>query len=335
MESTHARLRAALISVFASIAIFALKIWAYRQTHSAAVLSDALEGIVNVVASIVALFVVRFAAQPADQDHPYGHGKAEYFSSAFEGGMIFFAALVIGYEAVRALLVGGELHTLEVGLAIIGVAAFLNLALGLYLRRTGIKHKSEALKASGVHVLSDVWTTVGIMLGLGLVLLTGLRWLDPLMAALVALQLGYSGFKIVHESISSLIDKTDEEALGELAAALNKNRATGIIDLHHLRMIRSGSFHHVDAHVVVPEYWDVSKAHNLTHEFEERVVHDYPADGEIAFHVDPCKQLYCVYCDVLDCPIRLSEFKQRKEFTVAHLTAGPEPDYGTKAASFD
>ncbi len=328
-----ARNFAATISVVASSAIFGLKIWAYKETHSAAVLSDALESIVNVVASVVALFVVRFASQPADSEHPYGHGKAEYFSSAFEGGMIFFAALLIGYESVKALFFGEELHQLEFGLVIVGAAALINLILGLYLKKVGIKHNSEALKASGAHVLSDVWTTGGVMVGLGLVMLTGIRWLDPLMAILVALQLCYSGFKIVKESIDALIDATDDDALKKLVDSFQKNRMLGVIDIHHLRVIRSGHFHHVDAHIVVPEFWNVADTHNMTHDFEKLVVQDYHADGEIAFHIDPCKQGYCSVCDVLDCPIRVSEFKQRKEFKVENLTAGPNPDYGRESTN--
>ncbi len=325
MNSTQIRKRAAFISFIASAVILALKMWAYRETHSAAVLSDALESIVNVLAAAVALFVVRFAAQPADHDHPYGHGKAEYFSSTFEGGMIFFAALIIGYESVRVLLEGSGLHTLEFGLVIIAGATLVNLFLGLYLRRVGLQHQSTALHASGTHVLADVWTTVGVMLGLGLVLLTGIRWLDPVVAILVSVQLAYSGFKIVKSSLGGLIDATDEGALRQLAASFEKFKRPGLIDIHNMRVIRSGNFHHVDAHVVVPEYWDVALAHGVTHDFEKEVVRDYAFDGEIAFHIDPCQRAYCTFCDVLDCPIRRSEFTTRKEFNVANLTAGPNP----------
>src|SRR5690606_2229908 len=127
----------------------------------------------------VALLVIRFASQPADYEHPYGHGKAEYFSSAFEGGMIFFAALIIIFESAKALIYNEPPHQLEIGLLIVGGASCLNLGLGLYLKHVGKTHHSEALKASGAHVLSDVWTTLGVMVGMGLVLLTNLNWLDP------------------------------------------------------------------------------------------------------------------------------------------------------------
>ncbi|KYG67030.1 cation transporter [Bdellovibrio bacteriovorus] len=319
------RNRAAWISAIASILIFLLKVYAYRLTNSAAVLSDALESIVNVIAAGVALYVIRISSEPADENHPYGHGKAESFSSTFEGGLIFFAAVMIIAESIKALIYHEPAQKLELGLVFVGAAAILNLVLGLYLKNTGIKHQSEALRASGTHVLSDVVTTVGVMLGLGLVLLTGWEWIDPVVAILVGLQLAYSGYKIVRESLGVLMDEQNEEVLGNLARSLEKNRRPGIIDIHELRTIRSGRFHHVDAHLVVPEYWDVSRVHSLGNAFEADVVRDYEFDGELAFHIDPCKKSFCSVCSVPDCPIRQAPFQQERPFTVKSLTGGPQP----------
>lgn len=322
-SSDKFRNRAAWISAIASVLIFALKLGAYKLTGSTAVLSDALESIVNVIAALVALFVIRYAAQPADENHPYGHGKAEYFSSAFEGGMIFFAAIMIMGEAVKALIFHEPTQKLELGLLIVGVAALINLLLGLYLKRAGTVHQSDALKASGAHVLSDVLTTAGVMVGLGLVMVTGIAWIDPVVAILVGAQLAYSGFKIVRESLGGLLDEQDVTSLENLANSMQKNRFPGIINIHHLRVIRAGRFHHVDAHLVVPEYWDVSHVHALTARFEEAVVRDYDFDGELAFHLDPCKKSYCASCDVSPCPIRLQPFEKTADFTVKSLTEDP------------
>lgn len=318
-----ARNKAAWISLIASIFIFAMKVVAYYMTNSTAVLSDALESTVNVVAAIVALIVIRIASQPADEDHPYGHGKLEYFSAAFEGGLIFFAALMIIRESIDALWTGRESRQLESGLVIMLVAAAFNLILGLYLKRTGEKQKSEALRASGLHVLSDVWTSLGVTVGIALVLVTGLQWIDPMVAIAVALNLAYEGYKIVRKSGGSLIDEVDTEVLLDLAEALEKNRCPGIIDVHQLRIIRSGRFHHVDAHLVIPEYWDISHAHTYCEDFEADVVRDYPFDGEIAFHLDPCKQAYCKTCKMVDCPIRQFPFEKQNPFTVSSLVGGP------------
>ncbi|MNJ93322.1 Ferrous-iron efflux pump FieF [compost metagenome] len=331
------RNRAAWVSAIASILIFFLKIGAYKITGSAAVLSDALESIVNVLAALVALYVVRFASQPADHEHPYGHGKAEYFSSTFEGGMIFFAAIVIIGESIKSLIYHEAPQKLETGLIVVGVAALLNLALGLYLHRVGRKHHSEALKASGAHVLSDVYTTVGVMVGLGLVLLTDLPWIDPVVAILVGVNLAYSGFKIVRESLGGLLDEQDETSLEDLTKSLEQNRRPGIIDIHHMRAIRSGRFHHVDAHLVVPEYWDISHVHEVEQSFEADVVRDYVFDGELAFHLDPCKKSYCSVCVVENCPIRQEPFKEARPFTLKSLTDGPRPTnqlaYGKPSSS--
>jgi cation diffusion facilitator family transporter len=319
------RSKASWISLLASIVIFAMKVGAYYLTHSTAVLSDALESTVNVIAAFVALVVLRIVAQPADEDHPYGHGKLEYFSAAFEGGLIFFAALMIIRESVDAIIEHRTSHQLESGILVMALAAVFNLALGIYLKRTGEKERSEALKASGAHVISDVWTSVGVIVGIGLVVVTGLQWIDPVVAIAVALNLAYEGYKIARKSGGSLIDEVDTDVLQELAEALQQNRTAGVIDIHHLKIIRSGRFHHVDAHLVIPEYWNIAHAHTVCDEFEAQVVQDYPFDGEIAFHLDPCKRAYCRECKMADCPIRRTPFEKQEPFTVAHLITGPKP----------
>ena len=317
------RKKAAWLSFGVSLVVLTLKAIAYSQTKSAAILSDALESIVNVVTAIVGIWVIAYVQEPADEEHPYGHGKVEYFSAAFEGGLIFFAAIIICLEAAKAIVQGDSLNSIESGFFYIGGATIINLACGLFIKKVGDSQKSEALTASGVHILSDVKTTVGIMAGLGLVSVTGWKWLDPLMAVGVSIHLAFEGFGIVKKSISGLIDETDVGSIEVLSHSLKKFRQPGIIDIHNLRVIRSGSFHHIDAHLVVPEYWDVSKSHAMTHEFENQVVSDYPFDGEFAFHLDPCHQSYCGKCDVQNCPIRQIPFKQLYSFEAKDLIKGP------------
>lgn len=321
---SKSRNTAAWISLSVSTFVFGLKVTAYYMTNSTAVLSDALESTVNVVAAFVALIVLRVVSQPADEDHPYGHGKLEYFSAAFEGGLIFFAALMIIREAIDSLWKGHAFRQLESGLVVVAVAAVINLVLGLYLKKMGEREKSEALKASGAHVISDVWTTVGVGVGLGLVLLTELPWIDPVVAIIVALNLAYEGYKIVRKSAGGLIDEVDTDVIRQLAQSLENNRLPGIIDVHKTKIIRSGRFHHVDAHLVVPEYWDISRTHAYCEDFEAEVVADYPFDGEIAFHLDPCKRLYCQRCKMVDCPIRQHPFEKESPFTVESLMGDPK-----------
>lgn len=316
---------AAKISLAVSFLVLGLKTWAYLQTHSSAVMSDAIESVVNVLAAFIALFIIYYSQQPADEDHPYGHGKLEYFSAAFEGGMIFFAALMIVRESVHALTYGVHIQKISEGIVYSAVATVLNLTTGLYLLKKGKSHNSEALKASGAHLLSDCWTTLGAILALGLVWWTDAKWIDPAVAIVVAVALAYSGVKIFMRSTNLLIDGLDREALENLTLALNTNRLQGIIDIHHVRSIKAGNFHHIDAHLVVPEFWDIKAAHDLSEDFEERVVKQYKYNGEFAFHLDPCKRNYCDVCSLKICHLRQRDFVAEKEFKVESLILGPMP----------
>lgn len=316
---------AAKISLAVSFLVLGLKTWAYLQTHSSAVMSDAIESVVNVLAAFIALFIIYYSQQPADEDHPYGHGKLEYFSAAFEGGMIFFAALMIVRESVHALTYGVHIQKISEGIIYSAVATVLNLTTGLYLLKKGKSHNSEALKASGAHLLSDCWTTLGAIFALGLVWWTDAKWIDPAVAIVVAVALAYSGVKIFMRSTNLLIDGLDREALENLTLALNTNRLQGIIDIHHVRSIKAGNFHHIDAHLVVPEFWDIKAAHDLSEDFEERVVKQYKYNGEFAFHLDPCKRNYCDVCSLKICHLRQRDFVAEKEFKVESLILGPMP----------
>ncbi len=317
------RQKASLLCVFVSILVLALKIMAYYVTRSSAVLSDALETVVNVIAALVGFAVIQYTLKPKDEDHPYGHGKVEYFSAAFEGGLILFASLLIFVEAINAFLNPRELEKLDLGMLLITLATALNLLTALYLRRTGQKVKSETLLASSVHLMSDVVTTFGVLIGLGIVHLSGLLWVDGLVTMILSIYLGFEGYRIIRRSISGLTDEMDDESLKALSESIKKNRKPGIIDIHNLRAIRSGSFHHIDAHLVLPEFWDVAHAHEISHEFEKKVVADYPYDGEFAFHMDPCKRKYCEFCDVKDCPVRRQEFRMLRDFQVKDIIGGP------------
>lgn len=311
--------RSAWISFLVSGAVLSLKFAAFWITSSRAVFSDAAESIINVVAALMALIIMKKVSEPADEDHPYGHGKLEYFSAAFEGGLIAFAALAIGFGAVEALLRGQTLHQLEMGLIIVGAAGLINIFLGLYLLKIGKAHKSEAMLASGSHVLTDVWSTVGVFLGLLLVKWTGWLWIDPVVALMMAVLLLKAGYKIVRRSVSALVDEIEPGALNDLSKCFMSHRQPGIIDIHQVKVIRSGRFHHVDAHLVVPEFWNISQAHEVMENFEKAVVKSYPYDGEIAFHLDPCDRKYCQMCDLETCTVRQEKFQQLKDYSLDTL----------------
>ena len=307
-EDARIRLRAGLISLTVALLMLAAKYQAYRMTGSTAVLSDALESIVNVVAAVFALGGLVFAGRPADRNHPYGHGKIEFFSAAFEGGLIAFASVVIVYEAVLILLAGAAVRQISAGVVIVLVTGLVNLVLGWYLVRTGRRYNSLTLVADGKHVIADFWTSAGVVVGLLLVQLTGLAWLDPLVALLVALSLMWTGFRLVRHAAGGLLDEEDPALLSRVLAALQRYVGHGVIRVHHLRAIRSGRFHHVEAHLVVPEFWSVDRAHGVSEDVAALVIHDLGVEGEMVFHTDPCHRVYCATCDLEDCPIRREPF---------------------------
>ena len=315
------RVRAILISLLGGTAILALKAAAYFETGSMALQSDALESIVNVVAAVFGLGAVIFAGQPADKDHPYGHGKMEYFAAAFEGGLISLAALVIFYESSMALIRGVELKSLGLGMALNIFAGVLNGLLGWFLLTTGRRLKSKTLEADGHHVLSDFHTTGGIFIGLMLVSITGYSWLDPVIAIAVAVLLARTGFGLVRESAAALLDEEDSSTIGPLVAALNEFlkkgvKETGVITVHGLRAIRSGRYTHVDVHLVVPEYLPVAEAHDDTDRLEKHLIAASGLEGELHIHIDPCRKKYCARCTDFGCPIRVEPLKASVPLTV-------------------
>lgn len=328
MSAEHAeqkyRIRIALLSIVAGICVLGLKYLAFALSGSVALKSDAIESIVNVVAAVFALGAVIFAGRPADKEHPYGHGKIEHFSAAFEGGLISLAAVFIVLEAAKGLIYGVELKDLGRGLLVNLLAGGLNGLLGWFLLTQGRKTRSKALEADGHHILSDFWTTVGIASGLLAVKLTNISWLDPAMALVVGLLLARTGFRLVKESSQALLDMEDPEVLAKVLAAMNRVRPWDVIAVHELRTFRSGRYTHVDVHMVVPEFYPVRQAHDLCEDFGRRALKDGHIEGEVHTHVDPCGRLYCDRCPAECCTIRRVPNTAPARFILEEATAeGP------------
>lgn len=321
------RLTAGIISFAVGAALMLVKFLAYRWTGSSAILSDALESIINVVAAAFAMGSILFAGRPADRGHPYGHGKIEYFSAAFEGGLISFAAVAIIVKAIEALTKGTQIESIDRGLTIIAGAGAVNALLGLFLLRIGKRTKSLILIADGHHVLSDFWTTAGVIVGLLLVKVTHQTWLDPVVAIVVAINLARTGFVLVRHAARALLDEEDTELLQKILDSSEEVRTPGIIRIHHLRAIRVGRFAHVDAHLVVPEFWTVQEAHDHQDVFEKRMLEVTSIEGEVLFHTDPCWRLYCEVCDLAECPVRAMAFVRRPVMTLDEATQ-PDPPPG-------
>jgi cation diffusion facilitator family transporter len=297
-------MRAASISLLTAAVLLGTKFIAYRLTDSAAILSDALESIVNVAAAGMALFSVWYGAQPADADHPYGHGKVEDFSVGVEGALIVLAALGIFWSAVPRFFEPRPLESLGMGGVLISLATVANLLLGRYLIRAGREHHSKALVADGHHVLTDVVSSVGAVGALILVSITGWLWLDPFIACLIAVHILVAGFKLVRESVGRLMDEADSGALEHVASHLEATRRDHWIDVHELRAWWSGDTLHVDAHLVLPRYWSIERAHAAGDELETEVGIAVGARSGVVIHLDPCRDSFCAGCRVEPCEVR-------------------------------
>ncbi len=282
------------VSLLAGTVIFLLKILAWWRTGSTAILSDALESIVNVVAAGFALFAVHVAERPADEDHPYGHGKVEHLSAAFEGGLIGFAGIAIVVTSVRSLSAPPALKEMDVGMVVTGLAAAGNLVLGGWLVRRGKKLESPTLLADGHHVLTDVWTTVGAIVAVFVVRVTRVAIIDPIVAALLGLWLTFTAIKLVRRAADGLMDREDPALLERVVAAFNAESSLGLGGLHRLRAIRAGDFVHVDAHVYAPGDWSLAQTHDALSALEVAVRAHSGLALEFVLHVDPAPEGFVV-----------------------------------------
>lgn len=294
---------------------------AYMVTGSAAVLSDALESVIHVAATAVALFSVLLAGRPADDSHPYGHGKVEYFSAGFEGALIMVAAVAIVWQAAPSLLLGPDLRALDVGTVIVGLAALVNLVLGVYLVRVGRQTRSLALLADGKHVLTDSITSFGVLIALLLVLATGWKRLDPAVAIAVAANILWTGGRLVAQSVQGLMDSADPRLLQEVLDIVVQQRRPGWIDLHRLRAVRRGDRLTLDFHLTVPRFWDIERGHAEQQELADLIEASLGGTADSVIHVDPCVPACCEFCDYEPCPVRHAAFAARRPWPVDHVVA--------------
>ena len=303
-----------------SVLLLAVKFIAYYSTHSVAILTDALESIVNVAAGFIGLYSLFVAAKPRDQDHPYGHGKAEFLSAAIEGTLIGTAGLIIIYKAVQNLIHPVELHKINYGIWLIAVTACLNFIVGYFCLRTGKRNNSLALIASGKHLQTDTWSTVGIIIGLVLLYFTGYKWIDSTIAILFALYIIYTGYKILRTSIAGIMDEADVKLLSLLVEVLNTNRRENWVDLHNLRVIKYGTVLHVDCHLTVPWFLNVHEAHKEVDALGILIRKEFGESLELFVHSDGCLPFQCKICNKTDCPERKNNFEKRINWTLENIS---------------
>ena len=278
--------RYAWLSLAAGIGTLALKGFAYWLTGSVGLLSDAIESVVNLMAAIFALVILTIAARPPDEDHPYGHSKAEYFASGVEGTLIILAAISIGVTAGPRLIHPRPLEEAGLGLIICALASLVNLGVSITLLRAGKKHNSITLEADARHLLTDVWTSAGVIAGVGAVTLTGWLILDPIVAFAVSINIIWSGYRLMQRSVMGLMDTSlPQHELAQVEKALAKYREQGV-QFHALRTQRAGARRFVSVHVLVPDSWTVRHGHELL-ELIEADVRGLLSDATVFTHLEP------------------------------------------------
>jgi len=278
--------RYAVISILAALATIALKGGAYVVTGSVGLLSDAFESLVNLAAAIVALVALSAAARPEDEDHRYGHSKAEYFSSGFEGALILLAAASIIYTAARRLLDPRPIEQIGVGAGIAITASLINLVVARVLFRAGRAHQSITLEADAQHLMTDVWTSVGVVVGVSAAALTGWQRLDPIIAILVAFNIMRAGVHILRRSLLGLLDTAIPEELQRKISEILARHAGEGVRFHALRTRQAGAWRFIDFHVLVPGSWSVQRGHDLLERIEEEVRAAVP-NCSVFTHLEP------------------------------------------------
>ena len=317
--SSRSNYQMQLWALILGIALMAIKFIAWWFTNSNAVLSDALESIINVVAGAFALYSLVIAAQPRDHNHPYGHGKIEFVSAGFEGALIFLAGISIIGKAIYNLQFPQPIGALDIGVILTVVTGGFNYMMGIYLERRGRKVESTIMVASGKHLQSDAWSSLGLIIGLGLVWATGWYVLDSVIAILFALLIIYTGYGLVRSAMAGIMDETDTALVAEIVEQLQAHRSPHWIDIHNLRVIKYGAHLHIDCHMTVPWYFTTREAHQEVEALERLANDNRENPVELFIHIDPCMPNSCPLCMKEDCAYRKHVFEKRVEWTMENV----------------
>lgn len=302
-----------------AVVLFAIKMAAWYLTQSVAIYTDALESIVNVVAGFLGLYSVWLAAQPRDFNHPYGHGKVEYLSASIEGALIIIAGLLIIIESIKRIFHPQVIQQLDWGLVLILITALVNAGYGIYAKKKGKEHHSVAIIASGKHLLTDTYSTFGIIVGLLLMRITQILWLDVAMALASSILILYTGYKVLRTSLAGIMDEADEALLQKIIAYLQAHKRTEWIDLHNLRTIKYGSILHIDAHMTLPWYLNIEQGHEEINRLEQLIKQRFSNSVEMFIHVDACKPESCKVCKLQNCAVRKFDLEEDIIWTVENV----------------
>jgi cation diffusion facilitator family transporter len=297
-----------------------IKFTAFILTQSNAVLTDAIESIVNVVAGAFGLYSLILASKPKDINHPYGHGKIEFISASIEGSMVLLAGVIIIGKSVYNLFYPHVIHNIDIGILLIAIAGIINLILGSVLEKRGKQFNSLTLIAGGKHLQSDGWSTAGLLLGLVLLFIFKHPWIDSAVAIVFGLYIAIQGYKIVRRSIAGIMDEADAELLNSIISTLNNYRHPNWMDIHNLRVIKYGANLHFDCHLTVPYYFTVKEGHDEMEKMETLIQNYYSNSDEWFVHVDACVPPHmCRICNKKDCIVRMAAFENQIEWNLQNV----------------
>ena len=296
------------------------KFVAYFITNSNAILTDAAESIVNVIASAFAFYSIYLTTLPKDENHPYGHGKVEFFSAFVEGVLIGVAGLIIIFKSSYDLFYPKEIKQLFDGALIIAATGLINLLIGFYLIRTGKKHKSLTLEADGKHLLTDSISSAGLVIGIFVIFYTKMLWLDSAISIALGCYIVFNGYKLTRRSVGGLMDESNIELVKDIVVILQKNRQDSWIDIHNLRAQQYGADLHIDCHVTLPYYFDLNSVHQEISNIDKTINLSGSHETELFIHADPCLPACCNYCKMPNCKVRQEEFKGEIVWNMDNVT---------------
>ncbi len=329
VDKSKENLRIQTWILIVALLLFAIKIIAWYLTRSVAILTDALESIVNIIAGVVGLYSLSIAYKPRDTNHPYGHGKAEFLSAAIEGTLIMLAGVFIIYEAVRQLIHPRQLQQLNLGILLVGISALINFAVGFLAIRKGKTNRSDALQASGHHLQSDTYSTLAIIAGLILIYFTGIQQMDSVVAIIMSIVIMVIGYRIARKSVAGIMDEADENILVKVINLVNNCRLQNWIDIHNLRVIKFGNVLHIDCHMTVPWYLNVREAHGEVDRLRLIIENEFGSAMEFFVHADDCIDSCCPICIKTDCQVREHPFIKKIEWKLINAVPNKKHELST------
>lgn len=296
------------------------KFAAYFITQSNFILTDAAESIVNVLASSFAFYSIYLSAQPRDENHPYGHGKVEFFSVFVEGALIVIAGIIITIKSSYNIFYPQKVHQILTGTLIIGVSGLINGLIGYYIINKGKALRSVTLEADGKHLITDAITSIGLVVGLLLIYFTDFVLLDSVLSILMGMYIVYIGYKLARKSVAGLMDEADFKLVDEIISILDKYRKEEWIDIHNLRAQKYGNELHIDCHMTLPNYFELSRVHQEISLLDQIVNEKASVNTEFFIHTDPCLPQCCHYCSMQDCPIRSEPQRIKIPWILSNVT---------------